>query len=205
MSPKSIKLIYFDARGRAEVSRLLLAAAGKQYDDVRLARDSWSAEKPNTPFGQLPVLELDGKRYAQSRAIEAYLARELGLYGQTNVESLAIDQVVQLSADFGTALSRTHRERDEAKKAELLKNVKEVEVPKFLAFFEKLLRENGTGFFVGSSLTLADVVVFDQIESLVKRGLVNTDAYPLVQTLIEKVESDENIKAYLANRKPSEH
>jgi hypothetical protein len=32
-------------------------------------RDEWQTIKPNTPFGQVPVLEVDGKYLAQSVAI----------------------------------------------------------------------------------------------------------------------------------------
>ncbi|XP_059143165.1 uncharacterized protein LOC131930614 [Physella acuta] len=201
----NMKLIYFDARGRAEISRLLLAAAGKEYEDVRLPRDQWTAEKPNTPFGQLPVLEVKGKRFGQSLAIAMFLARKLGFYGKDELDGLAVDQVVQLSIDFGSALGRNRREKDEAKKAELLKQTKEVDVPKFVTFYEKILRENGTGYFVGDSLTLADIVVFDQMEALVQRGMLNIEQYPLVQTWIEKVKSNEKLRAYLESRKPSEH
>jgi len=34
--PSSIKLTYFDARGRAETSRLILAYAGVAYEDERI-------------------------------------------------------------------------------------------------------------------------------------------------------------------------
>ena len=34
----SLKLCYFDLRGRAEISRLILAAAGKKYQDVRISK-----------------------------------------------------------------------------------------------------------------------------------------------------------------------
>ena len=37
--PGQIKLTYFNARGRAESSRLMLAYAGKDYEDHRVARE----------------------------------------------------------------------------------------------------------------------------------------------------------------------
>ena len=42
-----MKLIYFDARGRAELSRLILAQAGQEYEDCRIKRDEWPAMKPS--------------------------------------------------------------------------------------------------------------------------------------------------------------
>ena len=41
------KLSYFDAMGRAEVARLLFAAAGKEFEDERLAGEKWQAFKPS--------------------------------------------------------------------------------------------------------------------------------------------------------------
>lgn len=48
--------------------------------DYRFAREEWAALKPQMPFGQVPVLEVDGKYLAQSKAIEMYAARLTGLY-----------------------------------------------------------------------------------------------------------------------------
>jgi glutathione S-transferase len=42
------KLYYFNGRGRAEVSRLIFAAAGQKYEDIRYERDA---------------SETDGERY----------------------------------------------------------------------------------------------------------------------------------------------
>ena len=36
-----MKLIYFNARGRAELARLILAQAGEDYIDERVERDDW--------------------------------------------------------------------------------------------------------------------------------------------------------------------
>ena len=43
--PAKIKLTYFNLRGRAEPSRLILAQAGVQYEDHRIQREEWPALK----------------------------------------------------------------------------------------------------------------------------------------------------------------
>lgn len=52
------------------------------------------------PFGQMPVLDIDGKIYAQSTAISRYLAKQVGLSGKDDMENLAIDMAVDLFHDF---------------------------------------------------------------------------------------------------------
>ena len=72
-----VKLTYFNLKGRAELSRLILAEAGVDYEDCRLERDEWAQLKESSfaPFGQLPVLEVDGVVVAQSNSISRLLAR----------------------------------------------------------------------------------------------------------------------------------
>ena len=48
--PAKIKLIYFNAKGRAELARLILAQAGAEYDDVRLEREEWPSQKASKPL-----------------------------------------------------------------------------------------------------------------------------------------------------------
>ena len=45
--PNKIKLTYFNLRGRAEVSRLMLAHKGVEYEDNRITGDQWKALKPH--------------------------------------------------------------------------------------------------------------------------------------------------------------
>ena len=52
------KLIYFDLRGRAELARFILVAAGQEFEDKRVDKDEWETLKASTPFGQLPLLEV---------------------------------------------------------------------------------------------------------------------------------------------------
>ena len=89
------KLHYFDLRGLGELARLVFAAAGKKFEDVRIPMDKWPEWKPKAPFGQVPYLEvIDGSNkltLSQSKAIARYLSRKYGLAGKTEQESALID------------------------------------------------------------------------------------------------------------------
>jgi glutathione S-transferase len=52
------KLNYFNGRGRAELVRLVFAAAGQEYEDVRFEREQWPEHKNKSPTGQVPFLEV---------------------------------------------------------------------------------------------------------------------------------------------------
>lgn len=41
------KISYFNLMGRAELSRLLLSAADKEFEDDRFEREEWPARKPS--------------------------------------------------------------------------------------------------------------------------------------------------------------
>ncbi|XP_012944480.1 glutathione S-transferase 1 [Aplysia californica] len=200
MANANLKISYFNAKGRAELSRLVLAAAGKKYEDFRFKGDEWPQHKAKTPFGQSPTLEVDGKVYGQSIAIATYLAREFGFYGKTNLDGLAIDQYVQLLPDVLQTAVKAFMEKDEAKKAEIWKTFKETDCPKFLGFYEEGLKQNGTGFLVGNQLSLADLAVFDLITGMLDDKVCSLDKFPLVKALVAKVGAIENIKTWIETR-----
>ncbi|KHJ90795.1 glutathione S-transferase protein [Oesophagostomum dentatum] len=72
------KLTYFNGRGLGECARQIFALADQKYEDVRMTQETFPALKPKLPFGQVPLLEEDGKELAQSNAINRYLARKFG-------------------------------------------------------------------------------------------------------------------------------
>lgn len=51
-------------------------------------------------MGQMPVLEVDGKRVHQSMAITRYLAKQVGLNGKDAWEDLEIDTAVDTINDL---------------------------------------------------------------------------------------------------------
>ena len=52
------------------------------------------------PMEQVPILEIDGKVYHQSRAIGRYLAKKFGLYGNDDLEAMKIDATVDDIEDY---------------------------------------------------------------------------------------------------------
>ena len=64
-----IKLSYFNARGRAETARLILAHAGVRYIDQRLTADQFNKVKPRLPYGQLPTIKFEGEVICTSMSI----------------------------------------------------------------------------------------------------------------------------------------
>jgi glutathione S-transferase len=53
-----------------------------------------------TPFGQTPVLEINGKQTHQSAAICRFLAKKFGLNGSNDWEDLEVDAIVDTFTDF---------------------------------------------------------------------------------------------------------
>lgn len=75
------RLTYFDmAASRGEECRLAFVIAGVEFEDNRVNRSDWSELKPKTPFGSMPVLEVEGRpMLAESNAILTYIGRRHGL------------------------------------------------------------------------------------------------------------------------------
>jgi glutathione S-transferase len=197
MANSKIKLTYFDFTGRAEAIRIILTWAGKEFEDFRVSKEEWPKYKSASPFGQVPFVEIDGKVFGQSLAIAQYFAREFNLYGKTNLDALKIDQFTQLVEDFIQEAVKPFREPDEAKKAEIVKKVKEEITPKFLTNAEKLLNANNGKHFVGDAVTLADLVAYDIATGFLKTYTEEAlSKFPSIKALVEKIGSNEKIKAY---------
>ncbi|KAI8781110.1 glutathione S-transferase 4 isoform X1 [Biomphalaria glabrata] len=202
MANAKLRLLYFDGRGRAEVARIILAAAGKEYEDVRFSFEEWPKFKPETPYGQAPALSVDGVVYAQSIAINEFLAREFGFHGKDNLETFKIEEIIHLWDDFVTPTVDVlfHTDDEKAKEAGI-KKIKEESVPRILNFLEGILAKNGTGYFVGDRLTLIDIIVFEGVNGGITSQFLDVSKYPLIQKNFELVRSNEKIASYMASRK----
>ncbi|XP_064390334.1 glutathione S-transferase-like [Halichondria panicea] len=196
----SYKLYYFPARARGEVSRFIFKQAEVDFEDVRVGGEDWVKFKPNTPYGSMPVLEVDGKMLGGSGSIQRYLAEKFGLAGSNDFENAEIDSINDALVDLGQQLINRHHEKDEAKKAELGEKLKSETFPKFLGIFEKLVSSNASGWIYGSKVTYADFHLYN-LMGWVKMGDAEAlDSFPAIKKNMEAVKALPNIAKWLKER-----
>jgi len=196
------KLTYFNGRGRAEVSRLIFAAAGQEFEDNRVERSDWPSLKAQTPLGQMPVLEYDGVKLPQSMAVARFLAKQFHLAGKDNLEQAKVDAVVDTISDLFAKFVTARTEKDETKKQELTKSLVTEEFPKHFQNLEVLgkLYGDGGAFFVGKKLTWADLLFYTVGEALlaVDENCLNNHTW--LKKNRAEVEKQPKIAEYLKSR-----
>jgi glutathione S-transferase len=210
-------LLYFPARGRAEVIRLVLAEAGVEFDEHHVGKGTPPAGGRPTdlgelkaagvlPFGAVPVWEeADGLRLAQSAAIANHLARQHGLRGRTDLEAARCDELLGAVEDVRGELRKLFLAAPEGRaalRAELQAKV----LPRWLGDLERHLRAGleATGFAVGRDLTVADLALWYLLESVQDNGLgAALDGCPSLRAFFGRVAARPGIAAYLASpRRP---
>ena len=197
------KLIYFNVMGLGEPIRYLLSYGAVQFEDVRLDHGSseWTKMKPTTPFGQVPVLEIDGKPYSQTLPICRYLAKQFNLLGKTDLDTLQIDAIANALHDFRKqAVSYYYREPDPVLKAKKREEVFTNVIPYYLEKLEELAKNN-SGYLHGGQLSYADlffVAVSDSLSTAYESDITNDK--PHLKALKEKVLAIPSIKAWVEKR-----
>jgi len=195
-----IKLSYFDARGRAELSRLILAYAGVRYTDQRLTGEQFASVKAKLPWGQLPTIKYNGTMLTQSMAIARFLATEYGLTGRTSLEGAQADEIVDACTDIVNARAGAVFEPDEGKKAEKMQAYLSQTLPTGMDRMEKLLVERGGQFMVGNRLTWADLAIFCLIDPEKKNNTELMVTRPCLDNLLGRVAEVPNIANWLNSR-----
>jgi glutathione S-transferase len=195
------KYTYFNVRGRGETVRLCLAAGGIKFEDNRIEGKDWPALKPSTPWGSLPVLEVDGKPIGQSMTIARYVAREAGLVGKNSFEQAQVDSVVDQVTDLrekGVPLNF----KPDAEKAAAFKEFAETTLPAILPSLEKFAAANKEkpGLFVGSKMTLADIHFYAIIELIYAKIPDVLKPYPSLSKIYNGVAASPKIAEYVKKR-----
>ncbi|KAJ2796966.1 hypothetical protein H4R20_005355 [Coemansia guatemalensis] len=201
-STPSYILRYFNLLGLAESIRLLLTAANVEWTEEH---PEWPQEKPNQPFGRLPVLiekSTDGSPdfvICESGNIERYLARTYGFLPADLKKAALQEQVRDQMADVLAAFVVSGRAISDEDKKAAQKSLDEI-FDKFIAVQSKNIQNNGnTGHLFGDSLSYADIVLYAFIKNMVigfekfKPGVsdyVKPKVTPEIIKLISTVEAD---------------
>ncbi|CAI2357737.1 unnamed protein product [Caenorhabditis sp. 36 PRJEB53466] len=204
------KLYYFDVRSRGEVIRLLFHLADEKFDDERISFETWGALKSQMPLGQLPVLEVDGVKIAQTTAIARYLGHQFHRAGTNAVDCARLDMIAEVIQEFMSTQGMGRFARVLAgmipeiqDKNQFYKEQVVPDIEKYAPLIEKFLVENGNnGLFLGDRETWVDVFAAETFSKVIDYGSPDAlDAYPHILSLINRVFNHPNIKKYVSERK----
>jgi glutathione S-transferase len=207
-----------EIQGRGEFVRLALEEAGADYLDVvrrkggmqKMMRIMESAREKHLPFAP-PFLKTGKLMIGQTANILLYLGAREGLAPKSEEGRLWVHQLQLTIADLVVEAHDTHHpvgvglyyedQKPEAKRrtAEFLK----ARAPKFLGYFEDVLKRNKSGWLAGRSLTYADLSLFQVVEGLryafPKSMQKLSRKHPRVIALHDRVMLRPRIQAYIAS------
>lgn len=159
----------------------------------------FGAIKPTLPLGQVPILEVDGVVFNQSKAIENYVARKTGLYPADTELALYVDIVRETLTDLSGKVAPVLYGPEEgraAAKAELVEKA----APTAFAFLEKQLAAKGGVWFTGVGVSIADIATFNLLDAITGIEPTILSGFPALAALKERVAAIPTIAAYLAKR-----
>ncbi|XP_065586902.1 glutathione S-transferase [Cyrtonyx montezumae] len=203
MSGKPV-LHYVNARGRMEPIRWLLAAAGVEFEEKFLeTKDDLQKLKSDgfLLFQQVPMVEIDGMKMVQSRAILNYIAAKYNLYGKDLKERALIDMYVEGMADLNELIMRSAFQPEDKKKEELANALDKV-TSRYFPVFEKVLKDHGQDFLVGNKLSRADVHLLETILMVEEYKPDALAKFPLLQSFKARTSNIPNIKKFLQPGSP---
>jgi glutathione S-transferase len=205
-------------QGRGEYVRLALEEAGAAYVDVARSSGGTSAmmrmmEQGATPPFAPPFLKAGKLVIGQTANILFYLGGRHGLAPKTEAAKLWVHQLQLTITDFVLEIHDTHHPLGpslyyEDQKAPAKKRTEafwDERVPKYLGYFEDLLKENGGRYVTGRRLTYVDLSLFQIVEGLryafPNRMKVFEKKIPGLVGLNGRIAARPKIKAYLESER----
>jgi len=194
------KLSYFDANARAEVARLILSYNKVDFEDHRFSGAEWPAIKPDMPFGQVPVLYIDGTPLTESGAIVRYLATEYGMNGANSLQAAYIEMISGILGDI--YMKVPYFEKDPVEKEKKMKSAFDDHICPGLAKMEKKFAERGNDFLIGDKYSYADFAMANCLLLTEVHDASYLKAYPKLCALKDRVKNLEGVKEYYAKHPP---
>ncbi|KAM6180480.1 glutathione S-transferase A-like [Erethizon dorsatum] len=200
-------LHYFNARGRMESIRWLLAAAGVEFEEKFMTCPEDFEKLKNDGllmFQQVPMVEMDGMKLVQSRAILNYIATKYNLYGKDIKERLLIDMYTEGVTDLYELLMQLAICPPNEKDAKIAL-IKDRTKNRYLPAFEKILKSHGQDYLVGNKLSKADILLTELLYYVEEFDASLLADFPLLQALKTRISNLPSVKKFLqpgSQRKP---
>jgi len=213
------QLFYWpEIQGRGEFVRLALEDAGASYDDVTrkpggvdkmMALMNGGRDK-RPPFAP-PFLKVGKLMIAQVANILLFLGPRLKLAPRDEANRLWLHQLQLTVTDFVKEIHDTHHpvgsglyyedQKPEAKR--FTTNFLDERAPKYLGYFETILKKSGGPYLLGGKASYADLSMFQLIEGLryaFPRAMKGFERdIPGLVALSGRVAARPGIKKYLAS------
>jgi glutathione S-transferase len=199
-----MELVYFNAAGRAQPTRLVLSIGGVSFKDTRLSFPEFGAlaGSGELPLQTVPVLKMGGRIVAsQSGAILRAAAELAGLGLHSAEDVLRGEDVANTMVDIGALWGNWFGSSAESKDANASDLVTSG-FPFFAKHVETILEEGThTGPFVTSALSFVDVLTYcicgyiaDVAKTIGKED--PSQAFPKLSALIAAVRDHEAVQRY---------
>ncbi len=223
--PTPYELYYWpNIPGRGEFVRLVLEEAATPYRDVgRLPAEEgggtaavvafWAGKHEGHPVFAPPVLKQGDLLLSQTAAIGHFLGSRHDLAprdeaGQAQALALQLtiaDLVVEAHDTHHPVSAWLYYEDQQVEARRRAPHFVGERMPRFLQYFERVLRHNGGDVLAGKSLSHADLGLFQALEGLAyafPRGFAAaSEETPGVLALRERVRERPRIAAYLASER----
>ncbi|XP_021512122.1 glutathione S-transferase A2 [Meriones unguiculatus] len=200
-------LHYFNGRGRMECIRWLLAAAGVEFEEkfINTPEDLEKLKKDGSlMFEQVPMVEIDGMKLVQTRAILNYIATKYNLNGKDMKERALIDMYAEGIADLCEMIGQLIVCPPDQKEAKI-SLAKDRTKNRYLPAFEKVLKSHGQDYLVGNRLTRADIHLVELLLYVEELDPSLLAPFPLLKALRSRISNLPNVKKFLqpgSQRKP---
>ena len=160
-------------QGRGEFIRLALEDAGAEYVDVLRHSSDFSLPKKPAPFA-LPCLVAGKLVVSQTANILQFLGPRLGLAPKGEAGRLWVHQLQLTMADWLVEVHDTHHpigsglyyEQQKPESKRRAEDFLAVRLPKYLGYFEDVLRHAPGGYLLGRRCSYADLSLFQMVAGL---------------------------------------
>ncbi|NXY51397.1 GSTA2 transferase, partial [Ceuthmochares aereus] len=152
-------------------------------------------------FQQVPLVEIDGMKLVQTRAILSYIAGRYNLYGKDLKERALIDMYVEGITDLMQMILMFPFLPPEAKEKNL-ESIKEKATNRYFPVFEKALKQHGQDFLVGNKFSWADVQLTEAILAVEEKIPAVLSAFPQLQAFKTRMSNMPTIKKFLQPGSP---